>query len=124
MTVPAFFSYPRLGYRNFISGGLAIHHSEIPRDLLELKTRLETWRKNRKYIREPIPDELRQAADEMIRCYSPSLIRSTLKLDPWKLNKSTTKKSAHNGHKENFTAGMAQRPIPSTISPTKLCFFR
>jgi hypothetical protein len=29
-----------------------------PADLLELKARFETWRTNRKYVREPIPDEL------------------------------------------------------------------
>jgi hypothetical protein len=34
----------------------------IPAELLELQTRFETWRANRKYVREPIPDELRSAA--------------------------------------------------------------
>jgi hypothetical protein len=29
----------------------------IPTDLLELKARFETWRTNRKYVREPIPHE-------------------------------------------------------------------
>ena len=81
-----------------------MHDSEIPRDLLELKTRPETWRDNRKYIREPIPGELRQAADEMIRCYSPSIIRRTLKLDPWKLNKSATKKPARSRNKPHQPA--------------------
>ena len=33
-------------------------NSTIPADLLELKSRFETWRTNRKYMREPIPDEL------------------------------------------------------------------
>ena len=33
-------------------------NSIIPADLLELKARFETWRTNRKYVREPIPDEL------------------------------------------------------------------
>jgi len=33
-------------------------NSTIPADLLELKARFETWRTNRKYLREPIPDEL------------------------------------------------------------------
>jgi len=37
-------------------------NSTIPVDLLELKTRFETWRTNRKYMREPIPDELWNAA--------------------------------------------------------------
>ena len=33
-------------------------NSSIPADLLELKARFETWRTNRKYVRQPIPDEL------------------------------------------------------------------
>ena len=37
-------------------------HTTIPTDLLELKARFETWRATRKYVREPIPDELRHAA--------------------------------------------------------------
>ena len=37
-------------------------NSTIPVDLLELNTRFETWRANRKYAREPIPDELWNAA--------------------------------------------------------------
>jgi hypothetical protein len=31
-------------------------NSTTPADLLELKVRFETWRANRKYVREPIPD--------------------------------------------------------------------
>jgi hypothetical protein len=34
--------------------------STIPADLLELKPRFETRRTNRKYAREPIPDDLCQ----------------------------------------------------------------
>ena len=30
-------------------------NSTIPAELLELKARFETWRTNRKYVREPIP---------------------------------------------------------------------
>ena len=30
-------------------------NSTIPADLLELRARFETWRANRKYVREPIP---------------------------------------------------------------------
>jgi len=37
-------------------------NSTIPVDLLELNTRFETWRANRKYARAPIPDELWNAA--------------------------------------------------------------
>jgi len=41
----------------------------IPDDLLELQARFDQWRANRKYNREPIPDQLRDAALEMSRRY-------------------------------------------------------
>jgi hypothetical protein len=68
--------------------------STIPADLLKLKTRLEAWRATRRYARQPIPDEFRQAAAEMADPYSPSLVRRVLKLDPWKVKKPATKKPA------------------------------
>jgi hypothetical protein len=45
--------------------------SILPFDLLELKARFETWRANRKYVREPIPDELWNAAADFSRHYPP-----------------------------------------------------
>jgi hypothetical protein len=33
-------------------------NSTIPTDLFELEARFETWRTNRRYVLEPIPDEL------------------------------------------------------------------
>jgi hypothetical protein len=66
----------------------------IPADLLELKARLEAWRLNRKYEREPLSVELRQAALEMSQRYPPSLVRRILKLDPWRLKKSAANKPA------------------------------
>ena len=68
--------------------------STVPADLLKLKARLEAWRAARKYARQPIPDEFRQAASEMTRRYSPSLVRRVLKLDPWRLKKLDTKNPA------------------------------
>jgi hypothetical protein len=67
--------------------------STIPADLLKLKDRLEAWRATRQYTRQPIPDEFRQAAAEMASRYSPSLVRSVLKLDPGRLKKPETKRS-------------------------------
>jgi len=61
--------------------------STVPADLLKLKDRLESWRATRKYARQPIPDEFRQAAAEMTERYSLSLVRRILKLDPWRLNR-------------------------------------
>ena len=59
--------------------------STVHADLLELKDRFETWRTNRKYVREPIPDELWNAAADLSRSYPPSLVGRVLKLDPSKL---------------------------------------
>jgi hypothetical protein len=73
--------------------------STVPADLLKLKTRLEAWRATRRYARQPIPDEFRQAAAEMAGRYSPSLIRRVLKLDPWKAKKPATKKPDRARHK-------------------------
>ena len=73
--------------------------STVPADLLKLKASLEAWRATRKYARQPIPDEFRQAAADMAGRYSPSLVRRILKLDPWQLNKRTIKKSDRARHK-------------------------
>src|SRR5262245_16968723 len=67
--------------------------STIPADLLELNTRFETWRANRKYVREPIPDELWRAAADLSRRYPPSLVGRVLKLDPSRLKKFLLKRS-------------------------------
>jgi len=56
--------------------------STIPAELLELKPRFEIWRTNRKYVREPIPDELWIAAADLTRRYPPSLVGRVLKIDP------------------------------------------
>ena len=66
--------------------------STIPADLLELKARFETWRTNRKYMREPIPDELWNAAADLSRHYPPSLVGKVLKIDPSKLKKLLIKR--------------------------------
>src|SRR2546428_14071885 len=71
-----------------------MHDSTIPAELLELKARFEAWRANRKSQREPTPAELRQAAADMCRRYSPSLLRRSLKLDPGRLNSPATNKPA------------------------------
>jgi hypothetical protein len=62
-------------------------------------TRLESWRATRKYARQPIPDEFRQAAAEMTERYSLSLVRRILKLDPWRLKKPSAKKLNRAHHK-------------------------
>jgi hypothetical protein len=68
--------------------------STIPAELLELKARVETWRANRKYAREPIPDELWNAAADLSRRYPTSLVGRVLKLDSSRLKKLLIKRSA------------------------------
>jgi hypothetical protein len=65
--------------------------STVPEDLHKLKDRLEAWRANRKYARQPIPDEFRKAAAEMTERHPPSLVRRVLKVDPWRTKKPATK---------------------------------
>jgi hypothetical protein len=75
----------------------------VPAELLELQTRFETWRANRQYVREPIPDELRRAALEMLRRYPPSIVHRVLKVDPSRLKKRPPTK----------------RPTPRATAPKK-----
>src|SRR5215470_12481769 len=91
-------------------------YSTVPADLLKLKARLEAWRSTRKYARQPIPDEFRQAAAEMAGRYSPSLVRGVLKLDPWRLKKPSTKKSAR-AHQEPQTAFFSLQPEAALLPP-------
>src|SRR5262249_30701518 len=85
----------------------------VPAELLELQTRFEIWRANRKYVREPMPDELRSATIEMLRRYPPSLIHRVLKVDPSRLkNKPPTKRSSSRtaGPKKKLTSTRPIRP--------------
>jgi hypothetical protein len=77
----------------------------IPAELLELKARFDQWRANRKYKRELMPADLRQAAIDISRRYPRALVRRLLKIDLWRLSKPTSKKSAPAaGHKKQQTA--------------------
>jgi len=60
---------------------------------------MEAWRATRRYARQPILEEFRQAAAEMTERHSPSLVRRVLKLDPWRIKKPATKKLKRAQHK-------------------------
>jgi hypothetical protein len=85
-------------------------NSIIPAELLELKARFETWRTNRKYVREPIPGELWSAAAALIRRYPPSLVGRVLKLDPSRLKKFLIKRSARASGRKKSQATFFQLP--------------
>jgi hypothetical protein len=63
-------------------------NTTIPAELLTLKKRFDDWRANRKYIREPIPDELRRAVLEISQHHPPSLIDRILKVHLSRLKKT------------------------------------
>ena len=85
----------------------------VPAELLELQTRFETWRGNRKYVRESIPDELRSAARKMLRRYPPSLVHRILKVDPSRLKKRPpAKRSAPR-------ATAPKKKKPTQLRPTR-----
>lgn len=65
----------------------------MPADLLELKTQFEAWRQTRK-ARDPIPQELRQAAIKLLDHYAASTICRACRLHPRTLQTSFMPKSA------------------------------
>jgi hypothetical protein len=97
-------------------------NSTIPAELLELKSRFETWRTNRKYVREPIPDELWNAAVDLSRRYPPSLVGRVLKIDPSRLKKFLIKRSARTSVRKKPQATFFQLPteivLPEAGSPS------
>jgi hypothetical protein len=68
-------------------------NATIPADLLDLKARLEQWRATRKYIRQPIPEDLRLAVRAVSERHPPSLVRRTLKINPARLKERAAKKT-------------------------------
>ena len=93
-------------------------NSTIPADLLELKTRFETWRTNRKYLREPIPDELWNAAADLSRHYPSSLVGRVLKIDPSRLKKFLIKRSARPSTRKKPQAAFFQLPTEIALLET------
>ncbi len=94
--------------------------SEIPNEKggADLKKRLapiETWRTNRKYVRELIPDELWNEAAALSRCYPPSLVGRVLKLDPSRLKKRLIKRSARTSILKKPQAAFFQLPTEITL---------
>jgi hypothetical protein len=85
-------------------------NSTIPADLLELNARFETWRTNRKYVREPIPADLWNKAADLSRRYPPSLVGRVLKLDPSRLKKFLLKRPARTSTRKKAQPTFFQLP--------------
>ena len=86
----------------------------IPDDLLDLQSRFVQWRANRKYKREPIPDELRDAALEMSRRYPPSLLRRVLKIQLCRLMPKAKTRARRSKPQQAQTAFFKLPPPPAS----------
>jgi hypothetical protein len=87
----------------------------VPAELLDLKKRLDEWRANRKYLREPMPAELQQAVSSVSRRYSGTLLRQVLKIDPWRLNRSMAKKPARSASPRKQQATFFKLPTDAVL---------
>jgi hypothetical protein len=62
-------------------------NTNIPAELLDLKTRFDEWNKSRKCIRSRIPDDLRLATIEMLRRYPSALLSDLCRISRSTLNR-------------------------------------
>jgi hypothetical protein len=90
----------------------------IPDDLLDLQSRFIQWRANRKHKREPIPDQLRDAALEMSRRYPPSLLRRVLKIQLCRLTPKA-KTHARRSKRQQAQTAFFKLPLPTAQAPAE-----
>jgi hypothetical protein len=98
-----------------------VKDTTIPADLIELKARFDAWRASRKYVREPIPDDLWSAAADLSRRYPPSLVGRVLKIDSSRLKKLLIKRSPRTSNRKKPQATFfllpAEIALPEVGSP-------
>ena len=92
----------------------------IPDDLLDLQSRFVQWRANRKYNREPIPDQLRDAAPEMKRRYPPSLLQRVLKIQLCRLMPKTKPHARRSKRQQAQTAFFKLPPPQASLGAESL----
>ncbi len=92
----------------------------IPDDLLDLQSRFIQWRANRKYNRQPIPDELRDAALEMSRRYPPSLLRRVLKIQLCRLTPKAETHPRRSKRQQSQTAFFKLPPPQASLGAESL----
>ena len=68
--------------------------SNFPQDLLDLKNRIDHWRLTRRFVREALPAELREAIIQILSRHPVSLIKKALKLDPYRFRTSSVNTSS------------------------------
>jgi hypothetical protein len=83
--------------------------------LLELQARFDQWRANRKHKREPVPDQLRDAALEMSRRYPSSLLRQVLKIQLCRLMPKAKTNARRSKRQQPQTAFFKLQPPAASL---------
>lgn len=91
-------------------------NSSLPADLLKLKARFETWRRNRQ-TRARIPEDLRQAAIALRDRYSASTLCRTLRLQPRTLKAPLAANSAASTSPAHPAAAFFPLPGVESLPP-------
>src|SRR5262245_45862664 len=92
----------------------------IPAELLDLKARLDQWRAKRKYLRQPLPPDLRQEVIAISRRYPGALLRRVLKLIPGGSTDRRTKSRCRPPlAKRSRQLSSNCRPTPSCLGHSK-----
>lgn len=88
-------------------------NSTTPQDLLDLKSRIDLWRSTRRFIRQPIPDDIRLAIAQAASRHSPGLVKKVLKLDPYRFKPAPSSRK-----KPAKSASSIQQIDFVTLAPT------
>jgi hypothetical protein len=86
--------------------------SNFPQDLLDLKNRIDHWRLTRRFVREALPAELREAIIQILSRHPVSLIKQALKLDPYRFRTSSINTSSALGI---LSSSVTLRPLREII---------
>ena len=102
--------------------------STFPQDLLDLKIRVDHWRTTRRFIREALPTELRQAVTECLSRHPVRLIKKALKLDPYRFRMTTSPPVSvrPRDHQRIDFVALPHPSVPASVEPVRpdLCQIR
>ncbi len=91
-------------------------NATIPADLLDLKARFDQWRATRKYIRQPIPEELLLLVREISDRHPRSLVRRLLKIELRHLRQPQANPPARTPSTMKGPASFFQLPADTLLS--------
>ena len=101
--------------------------STFPQDLLDLKLRVDHWRTTRRFIREALPTELRDAITESLSRHPVRLIKKALKLDPYRFRMASPPVSVRpRDHQHIDFVALPHPSVPASVEPVRpdLCEIR